>query len=338
MSQIEDINAINQYLTTANANTPAALTVQMNWKNYFNSLSWLEKSVDADTFAKAKRYRDDFNTANTGITPPGSAPKPTQKLLIKQGSSGPNVVEWQRIIGVAADGKFGPGTKAKTIEWQRNHGLSADGIVGQQTWAKALEPNIFKIVAAAPSTVNPTPRPVVPPAVIREVTYTPAEQYNIPSPPKSGTNPQVAKPKPTAKPIAKSSSASSGSSILKQGSTGAAVVNWQKKIGVKPDGVFGPATKSATIIWQKAHGLNPDGMVGPDTIAASMVVANTPINNTGQAINSAGKALDAATNAVTAAPKAITKAVNKLPLWLQITMGSASAGLVFLGFRGLTKR
>jgi hypothetical protein len=39
----------------------------------------------------------------------------------------------QRVVGVPADGVFGPGTEAAVKRWQRRHGLVADGIVGPQT-------------------------------------------------------------------------------------------------------------------------------------------------------------------------------------------------------------
>jgi peptidoglycan hydrolase-like protein with peptidoglycan-binding domain len=39
----------------------------------------------------------------------------------------------QRVVGVPADGVFGPGTEAAVKRWQGRHGLAADGIVGPQT-------------------------------------------------------------------------------------------------------------------------------------------------------------------------------------------------------------
>jgi peptidoglycan hydrolase-like protein with peptidoglycan-binding domain len=39
----------------------------------------------------------------------------------------------QRVIGVPADGVFGPATEAAVKRWQARHGLTADGIVGPQT-------------------------------------------------------------------------------------------------------------------------------------------------------------------------------------------------------------
>lgn len=81
----------------------------------------------------------------------GAAPKlPTLKKAaalpvasgtptIRQGDSGPAVTKWQGILGVAADGQFGPQTKAATVAWQSAHGLAADGVVGPATWAAAAK-------------------------------------------------------------------------------------------------------------------------------------------------------------------------------------------------------
>ena len=41
----------------------------------------------------------------------------------------------QRLLGVTADGVFGPGTRAAVVAFQRAHGLAADGVVGPATWA-----------------------------------------------------------------------------------------------------------------------------------------------------------------------------------------------------------
>lgn len=43
-------------------------------------------------------------------------------------------------------------------------------------------------------------------------------------------------------------------------------VKWiQKRVGVTPDGIFGPQTKTAVMTFQTAHGLKADGIVGYDT-------------------------------------------------------------------------
>lgn len=75
---------------------------------------------------------------------------------IRQGSTGDTVKQWQGIIGVTSDGKFGPNTTAATKAWQSGHQLAPDGVVGPQTWAVALaqpgEP------VKAPPVTSPTPQ------------------------------------------------------------------------------------------------------------------------------------------------------------------------------------
>lgn len=56
---------------------------------------------------------------------------------IRLGSTGEDVIAWQRAIGVTADGVFGPATEAVTRAWQAQRGLVADGVVGSATWAAA---------------------------------------------------------------------------------------------------------------------------------------------------------------------------------------------------------
>jgi cell wall-associated NlpC family hydrolase len=53
--------------------------------------------------------------------------------LLRVGSRGASVAAVQRALGVAADGVFGPITKAAVMRFQSAHGLVADGIVGPIT-------------------------------------------------------------------------------------------------------------------------------------------------------------------------------------------------------------
>ena len=57
---------------------------------------------------------------------------------LQRGDSGQAVEVWQTILGIDADGDFGPTTQAYTIAFQRKMGLTADGIVGKTTWNKGL--------------------------------------------------------------------------------------------------------------------------------------------------------------------------------------------------------
>ena len=58
---------------------------------------------------------------------------------IGRGMEGSAVEIWQKIIGVNADGDFGPATQAATTKFQSEHSLKSDGIVGKKTWKAGLE-------------------------------------------------------------------------------------------------------------------------------------------------------------------------------------------------------
>jgi hypothetical protein len=57
-------------------------------------------------------------------------------MIIKIGSKGELVKDIQEVVGVTADGNFGPGTDIAVKKWQKAHGLTADGLVGPGTLAK----------------------------------------------------------------------------------------------------------------------------------------------------------------------------------------------------------
>lgn len=57
--------------------------------------------------------------------------RPTLRL----GDKGPAVVALQGLLGISADGDFGPATKRAVVALQKKKGLLADGIVGRGTWA-----------------------------------------------------------------------------------------------------------------------------------------------------------------------------------------------------------
>ena len=51
--------------------------------------------------------------------------------------------------------------------------------------------------------------------------------------------------------------------VLRRGSTGPAVGDLQRLLGITQDRIFGPATQAALIAHQKAHQLVADGIAGP---------------------------------------------------------------------------
>jgi peptidoglycan hydrolase-like protein with peptidoglycan-binding domain len=62
--------------------------------------------------------------------------------------------------------------------------------------------------------------------------------------------------------------ASTDGGVLKRGSSGPAVVQVQKKLGLPADGAFGPQTEKAVRRFQGSKGLEVDGVVGPQTARA----------------------------------------------------------------------
>lgn len=69
----------------------------------------------------------------TVTTAPQAAPS---SPVLRVGSRGELVAKMQHVIGVAADGVFGPATEAAVKTWQAHNGLTPDGIVGPATQAK----------------------------------------------------------------------------------------------------------------------------------------------------------------------------------------------------------
>lgn len=56
--------------------------------------------------------------------------------------------------------------------------------------------------------------------------------------------------------------------VIRRGSTGEAVRQAQRLLGLKDDGMFGPLTEAAAIAFQKRSQLLPDGIIGRATWAA----------------------------------------------------------------------
>ena len=61
---------------------------------------------------------------------------------------------------------------------------------------------------------------------------------------------------------------SEGGKFVRKGSTGSDVKAVQAKVGAETDGKFGPRTRAAVMDFQRRHGLTPDGIVGHATAVA----------------------------------------------------------------------
>jgi putative chitinase len=64
--------------------------------------------------------------------------KPVVYETVRVGSNNETVKLVQQKLGLAADGKFGPGTEKAVKAWQTANGLTADGIVGPASLKKML--------------------------------------------------------------------------------------------------------------------------------------------------------------------------------------------------------
>lgn len=74
-------------------------------------------------------------------------------MLLKNGSTGDDVVKLQKKLGVDPIGKFGPKTEAAVKQWQSQNGITPDGIVGDGTWKKMFGEESAMTVITEPAPV-----------------------------------------------------------------------------------------------------------------------------------------------------------------------------------------
>jgi hypothetical protein len=90
----------------------------------------------------AKSVQDMVNRILSGKAPTAPAPKPSKprkpplSSWLKRGSTGDSVRYVQTVLGIKADGQFGPVTDRAVRDFQKRHGLKIDGIIGPITYGK----------------------------------------------------------------------------------------------------------------------------------------------------------------------------------------------------------
>jgi Meckel syndrome type 1 protein len=72
----------------------------------------------------------------------------TLNVVLEEGATGARVAQLQQLLGVDADGIFGPETAAAVRAFQGRAGLAADGIVGATTWRALFGSSSTRGVAA----------------------------------------------------------------------------------------------------------------------------------------------------------------------------------------------
>lgn len=89
----------------------------------------------ADRQARYKKAMEVFGGKVTLKPVAEAASESAATATLKKGSSGELVKKMQAVLGVGADGDFGPGTEAALKKWQASKGLTADGVAGPKTLA-----------------------------------------------------------------------------------------------------------------------------------------------------------------------------------------------------------
>lgn len=154
---------------------------------------------------------------------PTSSPEPKPQPWLENGSTGDQVKELQTVLGIEADGRFGPMTEAAVRAFQAEWDLHVDGVVGPATWAKVQE--------AKTGTESPAPKEF-PQDEAPEVVAYPGRVI------RQGHRSE------TVKTIQRRVKADPLDGIFGPG-TAAAVRAWQSENGLTADGIVGPATWAA---------------------------------------------------------------------------------------------
>ena len=86
---------------------------------------------------RQSRYKNAMEVLGGKISATPVNPQITDAVTqtLREGSKGDLVKRMQAVLGISADGDFGPGTERAVKAWQAKNGLTADGIVGPKTLA-----------------------------------------------------------------------------------------------------------------------------------------------------------------------------------------------------------
>ncbi len=230
---------------------------------------------------------------------PPTAPAPVYKVLVR-GATGADVALAQKVIGVTADGVFGPRTEAALKAWQSRNGVKATGVLDLATWSKMVALKLIpprSNTPAPPATPAPHPLAAYAKTTIRKGATGAAvsalqkalglkvdgvfglstenavkafqTRRNLPANGVVGPTTWTALMKPVAPPTPSSPGTTSAttpytalkSTVLKVGSQGNAVKTLQRALGgLAVDGAYGARTAAAVKGFQKARKLAQTGV------------------------------------------------------------------------------
>ena len=208
---------------------------------------------------------------------------------LRQGSRGADVLIWQRALGVAADGYFGPQTARATRDWQAANGLDADGIVGPNSWlrmfsggvedssARNRPPSVLLeegdeswLVERWQEALGIEVTGVFDANTVAHTKYWQREQGIAADGKVTETSwermfPDEDAPDESELPPDdsqdRSGSERASLEVLKEGSVGLRVERWQRALGIEVTGVFDANTVAHTKYWQRVQGIAADGRV-----------------------------------------------------------------------------
>lgn len=307
-----------------------------------------QNGLVADGIVGARSWAAAASVAQIKAVPPkvptlvqvGSTVSNTE--TVRYGSKGAAVVSVQKLLGIEPTGIFEAKTRSAVTSFQKSRGLKADGIVGVNTWrmlrerpptatkavaikAAAPESNQKKSVRVQKSSRKKAARPVtdaqtlkLKEALLKAEGKTTAKAV-VP-------NSRITKPVTQAQANEKLGK-SIPLTVLKQGSRGTLVQEWQAIIGATADGIFGSKTAAMTKTWQQTHGLMPDGIVGPATWTKAYALRNSGSSGVMQATMVPTPVL------VKEIVSKIEDKVQTMPTWQKVASAALVLGLGLLGLR-----
>ncbi len=241
-------------------------------------------------------------TGPISTTPPPAPLTASGYPLLVQGATGSDVALAQKVIGVTADGKFGPATATALGAWQSTHGVPATKTLDNPTWATMV---YLKLVPARTSPLSPYTTTVLRSGasgaavkalqkalggLVVDGSFGPATEARVKAYQKSKGLPAtgvvdrttwsalmgavIAPPPatPVANPLAKYAGLT-----LRLWSKGEAVKALQKAIGgLVVDGSYGRLTEARVKAFQKSRGLAVTGVTDAKVWKALMAAPSSP--------------------------------------------------------------
>ena len=252
----------------------------------------------------------DSSTLYNGCS--GNEVKKLQQALINLG-----------FLNGTADGKFGNKTEEAVRRFQKANKLDVDGLAGKMT-QEILYAAEKATVSADPA---PAAEQAVQEQVVQEASEpvstapaetTPAETTPVQTTPAETTPAETVQASSATSAVSSSASLFSGNyASLRKGASGDRVKIMQqaliqlKYLSGKADGKFGKQTQAAVIAFQKKQNLDPDGVAGKKTLTAlEKAVSNGSTSSTASSSSTAETAASAQSAASSSESQSATSAVT----------------------------